>query len=216
MKLEKRRASQEWLIHEGTTSCRSILNLQCQTPSHRSYVFILCLLGGRQGTTNTATLSWGDTKVVRFILLVLLYGKWIQDCIRFIKPHEIHPALVGVSVHLHKAVYKLHLSKQKSATTNDFPSVHTESIYGSLNRLGEAVTRSGPPPEPDVFLSEPLSELLMLLLQHWRLRTNKPQTAKINQSNKLWPETLSALKVKQTRHAQKFSSPTSITSNMTE
>lgn len=192
IKLEKRRASQEWFTHKGTTSCHSILNLQCQIPSHRSYVFILCLLGGRQGTTNTATLSLGDTKVVSFILLVLLYDKWTQDCIRFIKPHETLPALVGVTVIFPLAQSCLQTaSEQKySATTNDFPSVHTESIYGSLKRLGEAVTRSGPPTEPDVFLSEPLSELLMLLLQHWRLRTNKPQTAKINQSNKLWPETL--------------------------
>lgn len=57
MKLEKRRASQEWLDSWGAAPCRSVLNLRCQTLSHRSYVLILCLLGGRQGTPNNATFS---------------------------------------------------------------------------------------------------------------------------------------------------------------
>lgn len=52
-----------------------------------------------------------------------------------------------------------------------------------LRPISEARTRAGPPTELMFFphLSRCLSaELLMFMLQHWRLRTNKPQTAKIN------------------------------------
>lgn len=43
---------------------------------------------------------------------------------------------------------------------------------------GEALTRAGPPAQPDVFRLRPL-KLLMKLLQHWRLRTNKHRLARL-------------------------------------
>lgn len=45
----------------GRTSCPSILNLWCQTSSHCSYVLILCLQCGRQGTPESL-LSLGKLK----------------------------------------------------------------------------------------------------------------------------------------------------------
>lgn len=57
---------------EGSTSCRSSANLQCQTPSHRSYVFILCLLGGTQGTTNYRHLLIGSFRMFRLSLVLVL------------------------------------------------------------------------------------------------------------------------------------------------
>lgn len=53
---ERVRSDFYWL---GGTSCHSIHNLRCQTYSHCSYVLILCLQCGRQGTTEPL-LSLGE------------------------------------------------------------------------------------------------------------------------------------------------------------
>lgn len=116
--------------------------------------------------------------------------------IRFIKPYKMLPALGLVTihscfVHLHKAVYKL-TGQKKCATTIFFFRIKSKKILNlydwQLRSIGEALTCAEPPTEPDV-LTEPPPELLMLLLQHWRLNKQTTGSQDPHWSNKLCPET---------------------------
>lgn len=115
--------------------------------------------------------------------------------IRFIKPYKMLPALGLVTihscfVHLHKAVYKL--TTKKMCHNNFFlqnkVKKNTESIWlaAKIYRRSTDVCRTtnwawcfdwAPP------------ELLMLLLQHWRLNKQTTGSQDPHWSNKLCPET---------------------------
>lgn len=119
MKLGRRGVSQEWLIHEEA-SRHSILNLPSQTPSRRSYLFILCLLDERQGSTITPIFPYRETKCSeihssQLVGLRSLKGLWIV----VIKRHITLPIcwswennlLVLLSVHIKPFTYWLHTSE---------------------------------------------------------------------------------------------------------
>lgn len=109
MKLEKRRASQEWR--------KRLLSLRAQSsvpnPFWQQLHIIRCLLGGGQWTTHIVFCSW--TLMIKWTLVISWWaGLALKHWIRFIKAHKSLPALVGVTdpqiqlcPHSWKSVYKL-------------------------------------------------------------------------------------------------------------
>lgn len=111
------------------------------------------------------------------------------------------PASAGLTLHqcfvyLRNAVYKLTGQKKIKIGTQEIiflqHKVHEKHWIHTADLCGEALTRAGPPAEPDVYRLRPL-KLLMKLPQHWRLRTNKHRLARLTleqQTSDLGPQIL--------------------------